>query len=102
MCHAIQSIQACQIVCWRAVNEPAVFASDEEMVGEVDIGSSPVQEGSAGLRIRPGKVLRVEDQSARASKYKWRPTLHGHTENISRRDFMRIGIRAKSCVGLRI
>ena len=70
MRHAIQSIQASQIVCWRAVNEPAEFASDEEMVGEVDIGSSPVHEGSQGLRIRPGKVLRVEDQSARAGKHK--------------------------------
>jgi len=61
MRHAIQSIQASQIECWRVVNEPAVFASDEQMVGEVNIGSSPVHERSPGLRIRASKVLRVED-----------------------------------------
>ena len=102
MRHGIQSIQASQIVCWRAVNEPAVFAPEEEMVSEVNIGSSPVYESRPGLRVRPCQVLRIEDQSARAGKHKGRPMLHGHTEDISCRDFMRIGIPPKSGVGLRI
>ena len=102
MRHAIQSIQTGQIVRWRVVHESAVFAPDEEMVGEIDIGSSAVDERGPSLSIRSRDVLRIENQSTRASEDEGRPTLHGHPENISRRDFMRIGIHAKSGVLLRI
>ena len=102
MRHAIQSIQTGQIVRWRVVHESAVFASEEEMVGEIDIGSSAVDERGPSLSIRSRDVLRIENQSTRASEDEGRPTLHGHPENISRRDFMRIGIHAKSGVPLRI
>ena len=101
MRHAIQSIQAGQIVCWRVVYETTVFAPDEEMVGEIDIGPRAVDERGPGLRIRSCDVLRIENQSTRASEDEGRPTLHGHPENIGRREFMRIGIRAKSGVRLR-
>ncbi len=102
MRHAIQPIQGAQIVRWRAVYEPAVFTSDEEMVSEIDIGSSAVDERGPSLSIRSRDVLRIENQSTRAGEDEGRPTLHGHPENISRRDFMRIGIHAKSGVLLRI
>ena len=102
MRHAIQSIQAGQIVRWRVVHESAVFAPDEEMVGEIDIGPSAVDERGPSLRIRSRDVLRIENQSTRASEDEGRPTLHGHPKDISRRDFMRIGIHAKSGVHLRI
>ena len=102
MRYAIQPIQGAQIVRWRAVYEPAVFAPNEEMVGEIDIGSSAVDERGPSLSIRSRDVLRIENQSTRASEDEGRPTLHGHPENISRRDFMRIGIHAKSGVLLRI
>ena len=52
MGHAIHSIQAAEIECWRIVNQSAVLASDEEMAGEIDIGSSPVDERGPNLRAR--------------------------------------------------
>ena len=51
MRHAIQSIQASQIECWRVVNESAVFAPDEEMAAEVDIGPRAVDECSPSLAL---------------------------------------------------
>ena len=102
MRHAIQPIQGAQIVRWRAVYESAVFTPDEQMVSEIDISPSAVNEGSSGLRAGPCKVLRIKDESTRASQDEGRPSLHGHPENISRRDFMRIGIHAKSGVLVRI
>ena len=91
MRHTIQSIQTGQIVRWRVVHESAVFAPDEEMVGEVDIGSSPVNERGPSLRSRDeatpsrldramvdyarrthGQALWVENQSARPSQSKQR------------------------------
>lgn len=101
MCHAIQSIQTSQIVRWRVVNEAPVLAPDEEMVDKIEIGPSAVDERGPSLCSRSGDVLRIENQSTRASEDEGRPTLHGHPENISRRDFMRIGIHAKSGVHLR-
>src|SRR5438128_3809673 len=86
MRHAIQPIQGAQIVRWRAVYEPPVFTSDEQMVSEIDISPSAVNEGSSGLRAGPCKVLRIEDESTRASQDEGRPSLHGHPENIGRRD----------------
>ena len=59
MRHAIQPIQGAQIVRWRGVYEPAVFTSDEQMVSEIDISPSAVNEGSSGLRAGPCKVLRI-------------------------------------------
>ena len=102
MRHAIQPIQGAQIVRWRAVYEPAVFAPNEEMVGELDIGSSAVDERGPSLRIRSREVPRIKNQSTHASEDERRPMLHGHPQNISRRDFMRIGVHAKSGVILRI
>ena len=101
MRHAIQPIQGAQIVRWRAVYEPAVFTSDEEMVSEIDISPSAVNERSSGLRAGPCKVLRIKDESTHASQDEGRPSLHGHPENIGRRDFMRIRIHAESAIGLR-
>src|SRR5882724_6200477 len=86
---------------WRAVYEPAVFTSDEEMVSKIDISPSSVNERSSGLRAGPCKVLRIKDESTRASHDEGRPSLHGHPENIGRRDFMRIRIHAESAIGLR-
>ena len=90
MRHAIQSIQTSQIVRWRVVNKSAVFSSDEEMVGKIDIGPTPVDKRGPGLRIRaqanpnrlegvmvnpawaarPREVVWTENQGTRACKHK--------------------------------
>src|SRR5579872_1427660 len=91
------------------------------MVGEVDVGSSPVNERGPSLRSRDDatasrldrgmvdyarrthqQAIWLENQSARPSQSKQRPTFHGNTEDISRRDFVRIAIYADSIVALRI
>src|SRR5258708_19674631 len=101
MRHAIQPIQGAQIVRWRVVYEPAVFTSDEEMVSEIDISPSAVDERSSGLRAGPCRVLRIKDESTRASQDEGRPSLHGHPENIGRRDCIRIRIPPESPIDLR-
>lgn len=78
MRHAIQSIQAAQIVGWRVVQEPAVFAADEQMVGDIDISPSAIYERSSCLRTGSRKVLRIKNEGTRASQDEGRPPLHGH------------------------
>jgi hypothetical protein len=90
MGNAIESLQTGQVVGRRFVDESAVFAAHEEMVGQVDVRSNAVDERRPSLRARCGRVLRGEDQSTGAPQDERRPALHRHPENVCGGDFMRV------------
>jgi hypothetical protein len=64
--------------------QSAIFAAYEEVVGQVDVRSTAVDECGARLGARCREVLRIEDQRTGAAKNERRPPLHRHPENVSR------------------
>lgn len=98
MRHAIESIQASQVIRRRVVDQSAVFGSDEQVTRQVEISSATVEERGSSLSVRSRDVGRIENERARSCQHKWRPMLHGHTKNISGGELVRIVGYAKCVV----
>ena len=60
----IESIQASEIICWRVINQSAVFGSDEQVAAQVELSSAVVLELGPRMHARTLDVGPIENQSA--------------------------------------
>src|SRR5258708_36411674 len=99
MGNAMRAAERGEIIRRRVVHEAAIFGAHENVLREVEIGATAIDERGARLGVDAHEILRIKNQTAGSREYERRELMHRHTKHIRGRDFMGIALHPEHAIG---